>query len=156
MSSVSSTRNLNLPAERVWEALADFTNVQRFHPFVKTTDKLSDNDRGLGAVRRCNFYDDGEAVEEITDWREGEGYTLEVKASSMPLKKATATLGVRPIDDASSAVTIEMDFIPKFGLVGRIMAPLMMKPMMRKMFANVLSGLERHVTTGEEIGDSVE
>ena len=70
----------------------------------------------------------------------------------MPIKRAVAEMSVAPRGDGQSEVTISMNLVPKFGLLGALMGVLMMKPMMRKIFAQVLQGLEHHARTGELIG----
>lgn len=152
MSKVTQTKNINAPAERVWEIIADFGNVHKYHPIVKSADLLRNKDRGIGAKRRCHFYDNTSLVEEITDWDEGNGFTVDLTEASMPLKQAQASMRVTPTGAKSSIVTIEMEYVVKYGLMGKLMDVMMMRRMMGKMFTKILSSLEHHVLTGELIG----
>ena len=74
--TVSESRSMNVAAEDVWEIIADYPNVHRFHPLVSHADMLSDTQRGVGATRVCNMYDKTSVAEEIVDWQEGKGYTV--------------------------------------------------------------------------------
>ncbi len=145
-------KRLGLSAEDVWTHFADFSGVARFHPFVETADQLSEQNEGVGARRKCNFYDGNSVVEKIIEWEQGRRMNVELSEMSMPMKRATVEFIVVPHGDHESDIAITMNFTPKFGLVGAMMGAMMMKPMMRKMLTQVLSGLEHHVRTGETIG----
>ncbi len=152
MLKTKASKTVNVSANRAWEILADFESVDHFHPFVDRVELRSDAQRGVGAIRVCNFYDNTSVVEEITRWQEGETYTVQLSEFSLPLKEAAATLGVRATGAETCEVTMEMAFVPKFGPLGLIMGKLMMRPMIKKMFNQVLSAFSHHAVTGEEIG----
>ena len=152
MTKATLTRTIPVDSATIWAALADFQGVHKFHPIVDTVDQLTAHDRGLGAGRRCNFYDGTSVVEKVTDIEDGRRVTVELSEFSMPLKSATASMVVTPRGVGSTDVTIEMDFIVKGGPLGAIMGAIMMRPMMKKMFGKVLAGLEHHVSTGEWVG----
>lgn len=152
MTQATLTKILNVPAETVWEIISDYANIKNYHPFVDTSPMLSGHERGIGATRRCEFYDNTSIVEKVVDWQEGQSYAVELSEGSMPLKEAVVTMRVSPVDANASEVTIEMDFVEKFGVPGKIMGVIMMRPMMKKMFSKVLDSLERHALTGKIIG----
>ena len=154
MRNVAVTKDVNAPAERVWEVISDYGGVHKFHPMVKTSPILTKNARGLGAKRRCEFYDRTSVVEEITKWDEGKSISVVLSEASMPLKRANATIRISPINGDSSEVTLAMDYDVKYGSMGKLMDMLMMRRMMQKMFFKVLKGLEHHVVTGELIGEN--
>lgn len=153
MIKVGLTKSLDVSATQAWEVIADFKNIQRFHPLVDHVDMLSDNERGVGAIRVCNFYDDTSVAEEVTQWKEGQGYTVELSDFSMPVKSATATLTIEGTGAGKSDVTFAMEFTPKFGPLGWVMGQVMMRPMMIRVFKQVLAGLEHHAATGELVGE---
>ena len=149
---ISASRRIALPAEDVWPHLADFSGIARIHSFVETADQLSENNEGVGASRRCNFYDGKSVVERVIEWEAGRRMKIELSEIPMPLTRAVAEMRVASRGDGQSEATITMDFTPKFGPLGALMGVLMMKPMMRKIFSQVLQGLEHHARTGETIG----
>lgn len=152
MSKISKTLSIQARHDRVWEALADYQNIHRFHPSVETVDQLSSEDRGVGAVRRCNFYDGTSIVEQITDWQEGRSLTVELSEFNFPFKAAKARISARPDGDDRTEVTFEMEIAPKYGPLGWLMTNVMMRPMMKGMFGKILAGLELHARTGELVG----
>ena len=150
MSNVRVSKRVKVPAGRVWEVLSDYGNIYKFHPKVKASSILTGNDRGLGAKRRCEFHDKSSVVEEITEWEEGKGFSLVLSEISMPLKRAEASMRVAPLGSDASTVTISMDYDVKYGPMGRLMDLMMMRGMMRKMFSQLIEGLEEYALSGGE------
>jgi|TARA_B100000809_G_C14935465_1_gene458451 uncharacterized protein YndB with AHSA1/START domain len=146
------SRQISLPAEDLWRHLSDFSGVARFHPFVETADQLSASNEGVGARRKCNFYDGKSVVERVIEWEPGRRLKVELSEMNLPVKWALAEMSLSSINDHETEASISMVFQPKFGLLGALMGVLMMKPMMRKIFSQVLHGLEHHARTGEVIG----
>ena len=88
----------------------------------------------------------------MLEWEPGRRQKIELSEMPMPMKRAVAEFTVAPRGDRDTEVSITMVFTPTFGPLGALMGVLMMKPMMRKIFAQVLQGLEHHARTGEAIG----
>jgi len=151
--TVRTTRTINASSSKIWTVLSDFSNIQIFHPNVLDVDQLSEVDRGLGAERRCNFYSGGSVVEKIISWDdERQFFTCTVTEISAPILDVTAGMGVKLIDSHHSEVQIEMTYVPKWGIFGKILDVLMLRMGMRHVFNKVLKGLQHHVETGELIG----
>jgi len=147
------TRTINAPSSKIWSVLSDFSNIQMFHPNVQAVDQLSEVDRGLGATRRCNFYSGGSAVEKIISWDdERQFFTCTVTELAAPILDVTAGMGVKKIDSHRSEVYIEMNYVPKWGIFGKILNVLVLRFAMQSTFNKVLKGLELHLETGELIG----
>jgi len=156
MSKVTVTKTINVPAERAWEILSDYQNIQVFHPLVDHVDKLSEAGSGLGAKRRCNMYDKSSAVEEVVAWSEGKGYTVTVtEATKMPVRDVIARMSIEPVGANSSKAGIEMTYTPTWGVVGWVMDLLIIRLMMRRTFTKVLDVLELHATTGQAVGKNL-
>ncbi len=152
MSTERLTRTIKAPSSEIWAVLSDFSNIQMFHPNVQDVDQLSEADRGLGAARRCNFYGGGSAVEKITGWEEGRYFGCTVSGGPAPIQNATAAMGVNKIDSQHSEVYIEMNYVPKWGILGKILNLLVLRFAMQSTFKKVLKGLQLHLETGELIG----
>lgn len=152
MRHLKQVREIPFPAAKVWDALADFGEIHRFHPEVRSSSPLSGKSSGVGSRRRCNLYQPGYLDEEVSDWQAGKGYTVRILDTSLPIKDATATFQIVSQSQKSSTVSLEMRYRPKFGLFGRLMDRLVMERTMNKAFAQVLKGLEDHLATGRVIG----
>jgi len=146
-------RTIDVPASKIWAVLSDFSNIQIFHPNVHDVDQLGEVDRGLGAERRCNFYGGGSAVEKITEWDdERQSFTCTVTEIAAPIKDITSSMWVEEIDSNRSDVHIEMEYTPKWGIVGKILNVLVLHFALQSVFKRVLTGLQTHLETGKPIG----
>ncbi len=152
MACVETKINAKASVNRVWEVMSNYGDVHLYHPKVKSSPVLSKNVKGVGAIRRCEFYDNSSVVEKVTNWNEGRSISVVLsEMSSMPLKKANATIQVEAVDLTTSLLSIDMTFDVKYGPLGWMMGKLMIRPMMKKMFTNVLKGLEYHAVTGKAV-----
>jgi uncharacterized protein YndB with AHSA1/START domain len=156
MTIISATREISAPASIVWGAIADIGGIHKWHPKVQQSPLLSANSQGIGASRRCEFYDNTSVVEEVIAWVEGESLTMELSEMSMPLNKAHATLRVTPKSASAAEISMEMDYAVKYGPLGWVMDAVMMRRMMGQMFDLILSGLDHHLTTGDLVSEQFE
>lgn len=145
---------VNTAKSTVWAALEDFGGVTDYHFSVKNAPMLSANRSGLGATRRCEFYDNTSVVEKIVSFDDGNGYKIALSEFSMPLKSLMAEMRVTAVNDDVCDVTMALDYVVKYGPVGKLMGHFMMRPMMTKMIKKVLSGLAYHAVTGKNIADT--
>ncbi|MFQ5509768.1 MAG: SRPBCC family protein [Leptospirillia bacterium] len=145
MGQITHTRHIRAPRVTVWEWLADYTNIHRFHPLLNTVTQETPEACGIGAVRRCDLKDGQFLRERVVDWNEGEWYRVEIFESSMPLASAFGTLGVSDAADGGSEAYMIMDYTPKFGPLGRLMDRMMMRRMMGGMMQQVLAALAQSV-----------
>ena len=126
MQTISKTVTMAIPATKVWEIIADFQRVDRYHPLVEKVDQIGTKETGLGAKRVCNMYDKSSVKEEITHWVEGQELTVKLTEGSFPFKSANGILQVFPSGAGHSIVTLTMEFDMKYGIVGKAMAAVMM------------------------------
>lgn len=148
MAVITVQRVVNRPLAEVWDALADFGGIYKFHPVVASSPvKEGTPDRGVGSERVCTFYDGNSIDERVTAYTDKQSMTVEIVRASMPLNSAVARFDVAPAPQGTS-VTMTMDFEPKYGPIGWLMAELAMKPQFTKILNNLLLGLEEHLETG--------
>jgi hypothetical protein len=145
MPSIQVQRTLPNASPAIWQALADFHTIDRFHPMVDRVDALGQTTAGPGAARRCHFSNGQYAEEHLSAWNEGEWLEIDITRSSMPLKHAVIHISVCDQGAGASRVEVAMDFTPSLGPLGWVMGVIMMKPMMRRMLEQVLEGLEEHL-----------
>jgi ribosome-associated toxin RatA of RatAB toxin-antitoxin module len=151
MSSVTKTIIVATTPAKAWALISDVSTVQKWHPKVDTSPVLSESSVGIGATRRCNFYDGTSVVEEVVDQEPGKFLKVELSEFSMPLSSASAELGLRSLSSDRTEVSISMEYETKFGPIGWVMDAVMMKSMMGKVFEQVLDGLKHHLETDELI-----
>lgn len=71
MINVEKTVLVKAGINQVWDIVSDMGGVYKYHPLVKKSPVLSENAVGIGATRRCEFYDGSSVVEKITELKEG-------------------------------------------------------------------------------------
>ena len=152
MQKISKTVTMKFPATQIWDIVSDFQRVDRYHPIVEKVDQIGTKANGLGAMRVCNMYDKSSIKEEITHWIDGQELSVKLTEGSFPFKSANATVRVKPSGAEQSDVTLVMEFDMKYSVLGKAMAAVMIKPMMKKVFGQVLKGLSDHASTGQLVG----
>jgi len=146
---------VNLSAAQVWKVIDDFASVEKFATTITSSPIIGDISKGLGAKRRCTFKDGSSLVEEIIDYKEGQGYTMALSDHTLPLKSMQAKMSVKAIDTNRCEIFMEADFVVKGGPLGWLMGALLMRPVMKGVFKKVMTGLAYHVETGELIGEKL-
>ncbi len=152
---VERSMKVNLAASTIWKSLEDFAGIEKYSPTIKSSPIVGDQRTGLGAKRHCTFADGSSLVEEIVDYKEGEGYRMELSEHSFPLKYMFADIYVRSVDEQTSEVTMSTDFLVKAGPLGWLMGFFMMRPIMKGAFAKVITGLAYYSKTGEAVTDKL-
>ena len=154
MHKVQVARTIDVPADEAWKIIDDFGGIYKFHPLVESSPIINGKERGVGSERQCNFYGNGAIKERITDYQAGKEMTIEIfEPGPFPLKEAVANLSIKPIGADKTEVVFSINFTPKYGPLGWIMANLIMKSQFKKTFGQVLNGLQTHVETGKIVGE---
>lgn len=137
---------VDAPVSEVWASWDDFGNIERFNPNVKKS-FLIDGSKvtGLGATRQCDFADGKNYIQErIVEYIPQKKMVVDIYNGTVPLKSATAQIELNSISDHTTEVIFTMNFVPKMGLFGRLLIPLM-KPQFRKDIGKLVDGNKAHV-----------
>ena len=159
MAHFSTQIRINATAEEVWEVLADIGGIYKWNPGVAYSYSTSEKNSGEGASRHCDLQSPGGKsigyLEELAfDWREGEGYKIDIYESSFPIERNVVEFTLRA-DGDGTIVSVSPDYQLKFGPIGALVDRLILGRQMRKGMENLLAGLKYHVETGEMVGDKV-
>ncbi|MEM7106371.1 MAG: SRPBCC family protein [Bacteroidota bacterium] len=137
---IKAKRQIDAPSEALWNYLADFSNIHKFHPLLKGSSYIEGTEScEVGGKRQCDMKDGNILKETIIDIKEGSHYTVEIYETSMPIKNAVATLGVRPLGEKKSEAYMHVGLIPKY----RILAPFMYLFFKFVAAPSILKGLEK-------------
>ena len=95
MGSFSEQTIIDAPRERVWEVLAEIGSIERWNPGVKRSFATSPKPGGEGATRHCDLQrasgrPAGHLEERAFDWRELEGFRIEITESSLMTELSTS------------------------------------------------------------------
>ena len=158
MTSFSTSIKVNAPREKVWEVLSDLGSIYKWNPGVAHSHSTSDALDGEGATRHCDLQNGkmkiGYLEERAFDWHDGEGYTIDIYASNMPLSDSTVEFEIDS-DGAETIVTVTPRYRVKYGPLGWLMNGLIGKRMYQNGMNELLSGLKYHVETGKIVDTSV-
>jgi ligand-binding SRPBCC domain-containing protein len=135
---------IDAPAGDVWRVLADLEQVQHYNPLVAQARYVSSNREGVGAARRCEFKPKGFSVERVIEWHPEELLGLEVVESSWPLRSSRWWTKLSR-ENGRTHVSQELEYEPKFGLLGKAMDAAMMRRKMDKVVAEIFDGLKAFV-----------
>jgi len=152
MGNVTVSRTLGHAVGRVWSVLEDFGGIHRWSAGVESSPiDPATPERGVGAVRNCHLYDGNHIEERVTESIEDEALGIDIVSTSMPLRSANARFALEATSDGGTEVTMTMDYVVKFGVVGKAMNALMLERMMTKSLTNLLAALDEHLKTGNLI-----
>ena len=155
MPRFSTQVRIDAPKEKVWEVLADLGAIYKWNPGVAHSHATSDSTSGEGATRHCDLQRKSDYLEERAfDWREGEGYKIDIYETNLPLKRNVVEFTVEA-DGDGTIVTATPDYELKFGPLGVLLDRLFAGRQFRKGMIDLLAGLKYHVETGELVGDKV-
>ena len=152
MGKFTVSRKMAHRVDDVWSAIEDFGGIHRFSAGVESSPiNEGKPTRGVGAERNCQLYDGNHIQERVTEAVTNQRLEVEVFETSMPIKRADAIFALEATPDGGCEVGVTMDYIVKFGIVGKAMDALMMQAMMTKSMTNLLAALDHHLATGEAI-----
>lgn len=151
---VSSVR-INASAEKVWEVLDNYGDLDKFSTGVESSPIMGDKQTGMGAKRHCVFYNKDSVVEEVVEYEENKVLTVVLTDLSAPLKTMTAKFKLEKVSDTQCDVSMQMNFVVRFGPLGALLGLVMMRPVMRGIQKTLLSGLAYYTVTGEAIGSEL-
>ena len=149
MPSVTLQRVINAPVEEVWAAWDDYAHIDKFNPNLSNSHLLEGSEKsGLGAERQCNMSDGKNYIQErVVEYKKNERMKVEIFNGTFPLKSNFATIDMRQNGPRQTELTFTMEFVPKYGLLGRMMVP-MMKPQFRKLLSGLLEANKDFVERG--------
>ncbi|MBO6916794.1 MAG: SRPBCC family protein [Rhizobiaceae bacterium] len=141
-------RTINASSDAIWEVLSRFMHIDEIAPQITKVDALTQGEDGVGAKRRNHFENGTSLVEEVTQWKPGIGYKVQLSdMAAMPLHAASSEIRILP-NGTQSKVTWTFDYRVKYGPLGWLMGQTLMKMMMGKIIDANLKGLEERVLGG--------
>jgi len=152
MHNITVKREMNNNVEAVWDVLDDYGTVYKYNPGVERSEILGEKQTGLGARRVCNFYDGSSLKETIIKYVPNRGYSFMLSDFSLPLKRATSHFQLEPLSRDKCLLSVTIEFEPKFGPLGWLMAKLLMRPMLTKALGGLTKGLDDYMTSGQFVG----
>ena len=153
MGSFATSVRIDASQEQVWAVLSDLGSIYKWNPGIAHSHTTSDEARGDNAMRQCDLPDGGFLRERAFNWSEGEGFTIEVYETSLPLKESFVDFRTAPEGEAT-VVNLQMDYKLKFGPIGVLLDAAFAGRQARKGMTELLTGLKDYVETGKQANPS--
>lgn len=135
MSTATSTATINASLDAASEAVSNVGRVEGWHPQVKRSPVLSPEPTGMGAQRRCDFYDGTSVVETVTALKDREMVQVELSEFDMPFRQASIVIRLQELAPKPVHARLEFDFDVMDGIDVESL-----KPTMDQTFAHILAG----------------
>ena len=155
MAQVKLTRTIDAPVADVWAAWDDYGGIWRFNPGLTGSHLINGSEKtGLGAERQCDLIDGKNYIQErIVEYIPERLMAVDIFHGTVPLKRATATIDMKPHGAARTSLTFTLEFEPKMGLLGRMMLPLMRRQF-RRGLSDLVDANKAYVETGATVAQA--
>ena len=152
MPEITVQTTINASVEDVWKTWDDYGHIEKFNPNLSRSFLLDGSQTtGLGAERQCTLTDGKNYIQErIVEYKPNQRMKVEIFDGTFPLKENFATIDMRQTGPNRTDLHFKMEFVPKYGLLGRLMVPLM-KPQFRKLLGKVVEANKAYVERGETV-----
>lgn len=145
-TNISAEIEIDRSKKEVWQVLNEIGAIQNFHPLIKKSYATTELKSGMGAKRTCELLPMGQMIEEVVEWDEGHSFTLEVVGGKMlpPYRFMRGTIKLVDLGTRTK-VSFTFSYQLKFGVLGRMMNVLMIKPQFKKAPPKYVGGLKSYV-----------
>ena len=148
-SRVRASIAIEAPTPQVWDVLADFGGMYTWAPSIEDTQRVSELERGVGAVRRNTAKGFGAIDQKVTRWVEPEGFTYEVGALG-PFARTLTSYNLRAQGEAASECTLELEYeLRGGGAAGQGPPEAQLRAKLEAGLQEILAALKARVETGE-------
>lgn len=145
MAIIHNQVDIQAPVEKIWEALSNIEELEKYDPTVKRSIALSPNRSGIGSKRKVDMRDGKNWFEEeCTAWQPNKALTYELTSCSFPIHRLKHSYSFRVKGDVTSVKQV-MDYTVKFGLLGKVMDKLMIRKQSDAGIKKFLAGLKSFI-----------
>lgn len=144
MATIQNEITINAPIKKIWEALTNVGELDKYDPTVKKCTVLSQTTKGIGASRKVTMKDGKNWFEEkCTVSKENEALTYELTDCSFPVKNLNHSYTFEQNGNMVKVKQI-MNYQVKFGFLGKILDSLVMRKQSDKGIKEFLGGLKSY------------
>ena len=144
MAKIQNEITINAPIDRIWEALSNIGELEKYDPTVEKCAILSESESGIGAKRKVTMKDGKNWFEEkCTVSKLNEALTYELTNCSFPVQNLNHSYTFEQNGNQTTVKQI-MDYKVKFGFFGKILDSLVMRKQSDKGIKLFLGGLKSY------------
>lgn len=107
MTKVSVSKQINVPAKKVWDTLSSFRGIENYSPIASSTT----SGEGKGATRTC-VMPDGAKINEILNFADDRKMEMQyiITDGPFPITNYVSDVKVTEVDTANSNIIWECNF----------------------------------------------
>lgn len=144
MATIHNEMAINAPIKKIWEALSEIENLDRYDPAVLKSAAISPYTSGIGAKRKVSMKDGKNWFEEqCVVWELNEGLAYELTACSFPVHQLRHSYS---FEESGSEIRVKqvMQYKVKYGWFGKLLDALMIRRQSDTGIKKFLSGLKSY------------
>jgi uncharacterized membrane protein len=142
---------INMPREKAWEILQDFSQAHNYVPGIIRTEIVTEKKQGEGASRLV-YQSKTKALEEtITEWHEGSGFRiwLHKGEKDSPFKNAFFVYTIAEGEKDTTLLTTTMEYTPPLGKLGEWLDKLFLNRIISGVIRDVAISMKHYYETGK-------
>lgn len=145
MTTLYNEITINAPIEKIWSALANIEELEKYDPTVLKSSATTEAKEGLGAARKVDMRDGKNWFrEKVSVFKPNEALEFELTACSFPVHQLKHSYSFQT-SGRQTKVKQVMQYRVKFGLLGKILDSLVIRNKSDKGIKQFFAGLKSYV-----------
>ena len=147
MTILHNEITINAPIEKIWEALSNIENLDKFDPTVKKSTAITQEKSGIGAKRKVDMLDGKNWFEEkVTLFKINEAIVYQLTDCSFPINGLKHSYSFEKIGNQTKVKQV-MEYTVKFDVLGKILDSLMIRKQTSSGIIKFFNGLKEYAET---------
>lgn len=151
VSEASWQVTIDMPKEKAWGILKDFSQAHNYVPGIIKTEIITDNKEGVGASRYVYQSKTKTLQETITDWDEGNGFRLRLHKGEKdsPFKNAFFVYKIEDAGNNQTRLSTTMGYTPPMSGFGVVLDKLFLNKIITGVIRDVALSMKYYYETGK-------
>ena len=152
MTRIIVSTVVDAPRCQVWDTVSQLDAFVHYHYLLTDSTVISEQARGVGAMRLCRVGDKLAFEEEVLEWVEGESFVVSaeyIKGRGAPVTDYRGTIKLTEQVGSTLVEMITEYLAPNFLIA--ILDVLLIKRSFRNITQNIVLGLKHYIETGVPI-----
>lgn len=140
---------IDIPCDKAWEIMQDLTVPHNYVPGLLRTEMHTEQKTGVGTSRRV-FKKMMALDETVTQWNEGEGFTLRLHdgEKDKPLPKSFFRYKIEAAGENKTLFTATMGYTFWLGALGQLIDGPIVFPIVKSQIRDVALAVKHYYETG--------
>lgn len=149
MATLQNAITIRAPIEKIWEALSNIEELERYDPSVKKSTAVSLQSKGVGSTRKVDMKDGKNWFEEkCTVWEPNRSLTYELTACTFPIHELKHSYSFAQRGDQVEVRQL-MEYRVKYGFLGKALDVLVVKKQTDSGIKKFFAGLKAYAEQGK-------